>query len=306
MHEGSRKAVIAAFGANLGIAIAKFIGFGLTGASSMLAEAVHSLADTGNQGLLLLGAARAARKPTASHPFGYARERYFWSFIVAVVIFVLGGLFAVYEGVQKLRHPHELESPLIAVGILLLAWLLELWSFRTALKEANALRGNHSWPAFVRHTRAAELPVVLLEDLGAMVGLSLALVGVGLSMLTGEPRFDALGSIAIGALLMVLAWVLASEMGSLLIGEGADAEIETQIHDALQQAPVRRVIHLRTNHLGPEELLVAAKVEFDHSLSFPALAQAINAAELRVRERVPMARHIYLEPDVYREPDLTD
>jgi cation diffusion facilitator family transporter len=301
MHEGSRKAVIVAFAANLGIACAKFVGFAVTGASSMLAEAVHSLADTGNQGLLLLGATRAARQATPKHPFGHARERYFWSFIVAVVIFVLGGVFAAYEGIQKLYHPHELEEPAVAVGILLFAWALEAWSFRTAFKEANALRGEQSWLAFVRHTRAAELPVVLLEDLGAMVGLSLALLGVGLTALTGEPRFDALGSIGIGALLMVLAWVLASEMGSLLIGEGADAEVEAQIHQALEQAPVRRVIHLRTNHLGPEELLVAAKLEFDHSIQFVDLAEAIDAAERRVRERVPIARHIYLEPDVYRE-----
>lgn len=301
MHEGSRKAVIAAFGANLGIAIAKFVGFALTGASSMLAEAVHSLADTGNQGLLLLGASRAAREATPTHPFGHARERYFWSFIVAVVIFLLGGVFAVVEGVHKLQHAQALESPLIAVGILLVAWVLELWSFRTAMKEANVLRGKQSWWAFIRHTRAAELPVVLLEDLGAMVGLSLALLGVGLTMLTGDPRFDALGSIGIGALLMLLAWVLAVEMGSLLIGEGASPELERRIHAALEQPPARRVIHLRTNHLGPEELLVAAKVEFDHGLSFPALAEAIDAAERRVREQVPIARHIYLEPDVYRE-----
>ena len=301
MHEGSKRAIVAAFSANLGIAIVKFVGFFLTGAASMLAEAVHSVADTGNQALLLVGAKRANRAPTPEHPFGYGRERYFWSFVVALVIFVLGGAFATYEGVEKLRHPHPIESPLIAIGILFFGAALESWSFRTALVEARKLRGAQSWYAFIRHTKAAELPVILLEDLGALVGLFFALIGVSLAMVTGEPRFDALGSVAIGVLLIVIAFVLASEMRSLLIGEAASASEEASIREALlASATVKRVIHMRTTHLGPEELLLAAKIEFDGTLTFVQVADEIDAAEARVRAVVPSARLIFLEPDIYR------
>ena len=301
MHEGSRRAIIAALSANLGIAIVKFVGFFLTGATSMLAEAVHSVADTGNQALLMVGAKRANRAPTAEHPFGYGRERYFWSFVVALVIFVLGGAFAAYEGIEKMLHPHPIDSPLIAIGILFFGASLETWSFRTALVEARKLRGAQTWYEFIRHTKAAELPVILLEDLGALVGLTFALIGVTLAMVTGEPRFDALGSVAIGVLLIVIAFVLASEMRSLLIGEAASEDEEAQIRAALLAgANVRRVIHMRTTHLGPEELLLAAKIEFDATLSFVQVADEIDAAEARVRAVLPSARLIFLEPDIFR------
>jgi cation diffusion facilitator family transporter len=303
MHEGSKKAVIAALAANLGIALSKFVGFFLTGAASMLAEAVHSVADCGNQGLLLFGSSRANREATSQHPFGYGRERYFWSFVVALVIFVLGGAFAIYEGVEKLLHPQQLTSPAIAVGILGLGMLLEAWSFRTALREARVLRGDRGWLAFIRHTKAAELPVILLEDLGALVGLFFALVGIGISALTGEPRFDALGSVAIGVLLVVIAFVLATEMRSLLVGEAATDEVLHKIEGALLEgSKARRLIHMRTTHLGPEELLVAAKLAFDAALAFADVAEEIDRAEARVRAAVPMARLIYIEPDVWREP----
>ncbi len=304
MHEGSHKAIVAAFAANLGIAAIKFLGFFLTGAASMLAEAVHSVADTGNQALLLLGGHRASRAPTQQHPFGHGRERYFWSFVVAIVIFMLGGVFAIYEGIDKLAHPRRLESPLVAVGILLVGVALESWSFRTAFKEAKLVRGRYSWFEFIRHTKAAELPVLLLEDAGALMGLAFALLGVSLSVLTHEPRFDALGSVAIGILLVGIAFVLASEMRSLLVGESASAELEAEIRQALLNGQLlRRVIHLRTTHLGPEELLVAAKIELDPTLSFAQVASEIDAAEARVRAAVPIARLSYLEPDVFR-PDV--
>ena len=297
---GGRRAIIAALLANLGIAIAKFVGFALTGASSMLAEAVHSCADSGNQGLLLLGSRRARRDADPDHPFGYGRERYFWAFVVALVLFVLGSLFALYEGIEKLRHPHELTSPGIAIGILVLAIGLETYSFRTAIVEASHVRGTQGWWEFIRHARSPELPVVLLEDAGALVGLILALLGVGLSIVTGDSVFDALGTISIGVLLFVIATVLVVEMKSLLIGEGATAQQVEDIRTALVASPeITRVIHLKTLHLGPEELLVAAKIELAAAQSAADVAAAINAAEVRLRAAVPVPLVVYLEPDVY-------
>ncbi|MDQ6853593.1 MAG: cation diffusion facilitator family transporter [Actinomycetota bacterium] len=304
MQEGSRKAIAAAFLANLGIAIAKFAGFAVTGAASLLAEALHSVADTGNQALLFLGGRRARRGPTPEHPFGYGRERYFWAFVVALMLFSLGALFAVYEGIDKLIHPHQLDSVAIAVAVLGVAIVLEALSFRTAFIEARAVKGDGSWWQFIRRSKSPELPVVLLEDSGALLGLALALVGVSGAELTGNPRWDAVGSIGIGILLGAIAIVLAAEMKSLLIGESATAPMERAIRAAIEDGPeVRRIIHLRTLHLGPDELLVAAKVEVDAS-SMPDLARAIDTVESRIRASVPIARLIYLEPDVYR-PDAS-
>ncbi len=300
MTEGSRRAILAAFLANLGIAVAKFVAYLATGASSMLAEAVHSTADTTNQALLFLGGVRARRDPTLEHPFGFGAERYFWAFVVAMVLFSMGSLFAVYEGVQKLRHPHAIVSPAWAIGVLLVGIALEGFSLRTAVREANAVRGDAGWWSFVRHTKAPELPVVLLEDLGALLGLVFALLGVGLSAALGDARFDAVATIAIGVLLGGLAMVLASEMKSLLIGEAASPAAAREIRECLERAPqVRRIIHMRTLHLGPDQLLVAAKLEFEAALDFAGVAAAIDAAEARVRERVREARIIYLEPDVH-------
>jgi cation diffusion facilitator family transporter len=300
-EDGSRRAIVAAFLANLGIAAAKFAGFFITGAASMLAEAVHSLADTGNQGLLIFGAARAKREATLEHPFGFGRERYFWAFVVAMVLFSLGSVFAIHEGIDKLRHPHELESPAVAVCILVLAIALEGWSFRTAVIAAQPARGSMSWWSFIRHSKSPELPVVLLEDLGALLGLVIALVGVTLSAQFGDPRFDAIGSIGIGALLAVIAIVLAVEMKSLLIGESAAKEIRGAIRDTIEASPtVRKLIHMRTLHLGPDELLVAVKVEFDASLDIPGLTAAIDDLESAIRQQTPSAQVIYVEPDVVR------
>jgi cation diffusion facilitator family transporter len=299
MHEGGNKAVVAALAANVGIAVSKFVGFFLTGAASMLAEAVHSLADCGNQLLLLFGSKRAARAATAEHPFGFSRERYFWSFIVSLVIFAAGGAFAINEGIEKLLHPEPVRSPLIAVGILCVGVVLEALSFRTALSEASEARGKSSWLAFIRETKAAELPVILLEDLGALVGLAFALMGVGLATVTGEARFDALGSVMIGVLLVVIAFVLATEMRSLLLGESANGETLQKIeHALLDGGKALRLIHMRTTHLGPEDLLVAVKLEFDATLAFGEVAREIDAAEARVRACVPIARLIFIEPDV--------
>ena len=300
-EDESRRAIAAAFLANLGIAVAKFAAFLVTGAASMLAEAIHSLADTGNQGLLILGGARAKQQATPEHPFGFGRERYFWAFVVAMVLFALGSVFAIHQGIDKLRHPHEVASPAVAIAVLVLAIALESWSFRTAIAAAESIRGDKSWWSFIRHSKSPELPVVLLEDLGALLGLVIALVGVTLAAVLGDPRFDAIGSIAIGALLGVIATVLAVEMKSLLIGESATTEIREAIQRSIEESPmVRNLIHMRTLHLGPDELLVAAKVEFDAGLDLPSLTSAIDDLESAIRRQTPIARVIYLEPGITR------
>ncbi len=301
---GGTKAIITAFFANLGIAIAKFIGFLVTGSSSMLAESVHSVADTSNQALLILGNKRAEREATTQHPFGYGRERYFWAFVVALVLFSLGSLFAIYEGIEKIRHPHEIESLGWAIGILAFAIVLEAFAFRTAVVESKKIKGTSSWPAFVRRARVPELPVVLLEDLGAMVGLVLAFVAIIIADVTGNARWDGVGTLSIGVLLGVIAIILAIEMKSLLIGEGALPEQATHIQQILEDHPrIDHLIHMRTQYLGPDEMLVAAKVQFEPGLSRAELADAINEAEDAVREAEPVARLIYLEPDLYDEAE---
>lgn len=305
--EGSKRAIVAALTANAGIAVAKFVGFLITGSSSMLAESVHSIADTANQGLLLFGQNRAARKADRLHPFGYGRSRYFYSFVVALVIFSLGSLFAIYEGIDKVRHAHDhgLESPMVAVIILLVAVVLEGYSFATAFKESKPLKGSASWWRFIRNTRSPELPVVLLEDSGALVGLLLALGGVGMTMLTGDPIWDGIGTLCIGVLLGVIAIILIVEMQSLLIGEGATEAEERALLRALESGGVDRVIHMKTQYLGPEELLVAAKIAIQAGTDIGGVASAIDAAEVRVRAAVPQARVIYLEPDIDRGPSIT-
>jgi cation diffusion facilitator family transporter len=295
------KAILAAFFANLGIAIAKFVGFLFTGSGSMLAESVHSVADTSNQALLLVGGRRARRLPSAIHPFGYGRERYFWSFVVAVVLFTLGSAFALIEGYEKLRHPHEVESPAWAVVILCLAIGLETFSFRTAVQESRPLKGDAGWWAFIRRSKVPELPVVLLEDLAALLGLVLALAAVLLTAATDDTTWDAAGTLAIGTLLGIVAAILAIEMRSLLIGESATPEMQARVVDAIVRTDgVQSLIHLRTQHIGPEELLVAAKVEFDPALSMAGLAGAVDAVEAAIRADEPAARVIYIEPDLRR------
>jgi cation diffusion facilitator family transporter len=303
MQEGSRKAIIAAFFANLGIAIAKFTGFLITGSAGLLAESGHSLADTGNQALLMLGGRRGNRPADRAHPFGYGPERYFWAFVVALVLFSMGGLFALYEGIDKLRHPHEVDNAAVAFIILLIAVALETYSLRTAITESNHVRQpGVGWRSFIRTSKSPELPVVLLEDVGAEIGLFCALVGLILAEVTGNPRWDAAGSIAIGALLVVIAFILAREMKPLLIGEAAsDSDLE-KIYTALSTSTnVISVIHLRTMHLSPDDLLLAAKVDFDHSLTVEQLASAIDEAEIALRTAVPKTTTIYIEPDIRRQ-----
>jgi cation diffusion facilitator family transporter len=299
---GGTRAIVAALFANAGIAIAKFIGFLVTGSSSMLAEAVHSVADTSNQGLLLLGGRTARRAATPEHPFGYGRDRYFYSFVVALLLFTLGSVFALYEGIHKLESHEPLTSPLVAVAILLVAIVLESFSFRTAIHESRPLKGSGTWWQFIRQSKVPELPVVLLEDFGALVGLVLALLGVGLTVLTGDSVFDALGTICIGVLLGVIAIILIIEMKSLLVGEGATQPVLAKIVSALESGGVERVIHIKTQYLGPEELLVAAKIALPPGLPLEDVARSIDEAEKRVRAAVPEARIIYLEPDLDRTP----
>ena len=304
--EGGKKAIIAAFLANLGIAVAKFVGFLITGASSMLSEAIHSVADTGNQALLLLGRARADKDADDRHPFGYGRERFFWAFVVSVVLFTLGAVFAIYEGIHKIEHPEELRSPGVAITILGIAALLEGFSFRTAVHESVGLKGRATWWGFIRGSRVPELPVVLLEDFGALVGLLVALVAIILTLVTKNGVYDGIGSVVIGSILGVIAVVLCVEMKSLLIGEGASEGDLDQILAAVNAAPdVVRLIHQRTEHIGPDEILLAAKVAFDPVLTSAELAQAIDRVEADVRAAVPSVRLIYIEPDLDRDSSTT-
>ena len=301
MAGDSNKAILAAFFANLGIAIAKFIAFAFTGSSSMLAEGVHSVADTGNQGLLMLGGRRARKAPTPKHPFGYGRERYFWSFIVALVLFTLGSAFALFEGIKKIRDPHEIDSPAWAIGVLLFAIVLESYSMRTAVVQSRPLLAGRTWWQFIRRSKEPELPVVLLEDLGALTGLMIALGAVTLSVTTDDGLWDGVGTLLIGVLLGAIAIVLAVEMKSLLIGEAASAKEAALINEAFESSPeVSRLIHIRTQHIAPDELLVGAKVEFVPTLEGPELAAAVDAVEARVRAAVPIATAMYIEPDVGR------
>ena len=301
--EGSRRAIIAAMSANLGIAVAKFIAWGLSGSSSMLGEGVHSLADTGNQILLLRGGRVSKKKANAEHPFGFGRERYVYAFVVSIILFSVGGVFSLYEGVNKIQNPHPLENLWIPIFVLLVAMVLEGFSLRTAVRESNRIRGTDSWIAFIRRAKAPELPVVLLEDIAALTGLLFAFLGVMLTIMTGDGVWDAIGTICIGVLLVLVAIVLGIETKSLLVGEGASADDTVRIRDAINaDSDVESLIHMKTLYLGPEELLVAAKVAFPTKMKLAEVAAAINSLESRVRAEVPIARVIYIEPDVYVAP----
>lgn len=298
---GSKRAILAALLANLGIAIAKFVGFVFTMSSSMLAESVHSLADTGNQVLLLVGGRRASRAPTVHHQFGFGRERYFWAFVVSIVLFTLGSAFAVFEGIEKILHPHQLESPGWAIGILSVALVLEAVSFRTAVHEARPAKGRSSWVRYIRHSKSPELPVVLLEDTGALIGLVIALTAVIVDTVTGNAIWDGIGTLSIGVLLGVIAIVLCVEMKSLLIGEAASPAHDAAIRTAIEGSPdVEKLINLRTEHIGPEDILVAAKLQFAGDLTMTELASVIDVVEASVRAVVPEATRIFIEPDIHR------
>lgn len=301
---GGGKAIIAALLANLGIAIAKFIGFLVSGSSSMLAESVHSLADTGNQGLLLLGGRKSRKRADGSHPFGYGRERYVYAFVVSIILFSVGGAFSVYEGITKIIEPHAIDNVIVPLIILVVAIGLESFSLRTAVKESNHVRGKQSWISFIRHAKAPELPVVLLEDVAALTGLVFAFAGVGLTSITHNSIFDAIGTLAIGVLLVAVAVILGIETKSLLVGEGANAGDFDKIRDAINShTDVEALIHIKTLYLGPDELLVAAKLAFGKTKKLADVAASINAVEASIRAAVPIARVIYLEPDVYSPPN---
>jgi len=294
---GGTRAILAALVANTGIAVAKFLGFLVTRSSAMLAESIHSVADVANQLLLLLGGHRSRRAPTATHPFGFGRERYFWSFVVALVLFSVGAAFAVFEGIRKVRQPHHLEEIGWGVAILVFAILLETWSFRTAVVAARPERGNLTWRQFVLRTRNPELAVILLEDAGALLGLIIALSAIGLSSVTNDPRWDGVGTILIGLLLGAIATVLAREMKSLLLGESAGETDRSAIVEAITSTPgVASLVHLRTQHLGPDEILVGARVAFDLSLDAAGVAAVVDVVEQHVKRAVPSAGPIYVEP----------
>ena len=299
--EGGKKAIIAALMANIGIAISKFVAFIFTGSSSMLSEAIHSVADSSNQVLLLVGNKRSLKPADEKHPFGYGRRRFVYGFIVAVVLFLIGGLFSLYEGLHKWQDPEPLNDWWIAVLVLVIARGLEAFSFRTALREANKSRGKRSLANFVKDSRQPELPVILLEDAGALVGLVFALIGVGMAVITGDGRWDAVGAMAVGTLLVVIAIFLAMEMATMLVGESALPEEVAAIRAALESAPlVERVIHLRTVHMGPDELLVGAKIAISQSETAAGIAAGIDEAERALRAAVPTARYVFLEPDLDR------
>lgn len=301
--EGGTRAVVAALLANVGIAITKFIAFLFSGSSAMLAESVHSVADTGNQALLLLGGRRSRRKADAEHPFGYGRERFVYAFVVAIILFSVGGVFSLYEGVDKIRNPHDLTVPWLPIIVLSIAIVLESLSLRTAVRESNRSRRRQSWISFVRHAKQPELPVVLLEDVAALIGLVLAFAGVGLTILTGDPLWDGIGTVAIGVLLVAVAVVLGIETKSLLVGEGASPADLERIRDAFVGIDqVEAIIHMKTLYLGPDELLVAAKIAVPKTTKAAEIAKAIDEIEAAVRAAVPVARVIYIEPDILVAP----
>ncbi|KQV26061.1 MULTISPECIES: cation diffusion facilitator family transporter [unclassified Microcella] len=303
---GGSKAIIAALLANTGIAVTKFIAFLVSGSSAMLAESVHSVADAGNQLLLLIGGRRSRREADTEHPFGYGRERYVYAFVVAIILFSVGGVFSLYEGIAKLREPHPLENAWLPIVVLVIAIALESFSLRTAVRESNQVRGDQSWVQFVRRAKSPELPVVLLEDVAALLGLVLALIGVGLTILTGDSLWDAIGTIMIGLLLVLVAIVLGIETKSLLVGEGASREDDARIRAVISgHGAVSRLIHMKTLYLGPDELLVAAKVTFDGGEPIEQVAESINALEAELREAVPHARVIYIEPGLSAAPGRT-
>ena len=305
--EGGMKAVVAALLANVGIAISKFVAFAFTGSSSMLSEAIHSVADSGNQVLLLVGNKRSKKAPDAQHQFGYGRRRYVYGFIVSIVLFLVGGLFSLYEGFHKFQHPEDLSDAWIAFLVLGIAIVLEGFSFRTAVREANRARGKRSLFRFLRDARQPELPVILLEDLGALVGLVFALFGVSMAVVTGDGRWDGLGAMAVGTLLVVIAIFLAFEMAAMLVGESALPEEDAAIRAALASSPlVDRVIHVRTLHVGPDELLVGAKIAISKSDTGAEIAAGIDDAEARLRAAVPSAVYVFLEPDLDRTARSAD
>ncbi len=309
MAHGSKKVIVLALGANAGIAVAKFVAFFLTGSASMMAEAIHSVADTSNQLLLLLGLKKAAKPPDERHPFGYKMESYFWSFIVAIMLFSLGGLFALYEGLHKLHELDALEkagkttemsNPAIAIGVLFFAIILEGISWWVATREVNSLRGETSLLRFIEGSKSTEIIVIWMEDTAALVGLFLALFGIGLVLLTGNPYWDVYATFAIGALLIAVAFLVARETKSLLIGEAATTESQDLIRKLVAETEgAVQLMNLRTMQLGEDEFLAALKIQWDTELTMAQLVERTNGLEHRIRETIPRARYVFVEADIF-------
>ncbi|MBI30773.1 MAG: cation transporter [Actinobacteria bacterium] len=299
MATTGKKTILAALIANLGIAIAKFVGFAITKSSTMLAEGIHSSADSANQLLLLMGTQRAKREPSSKHPFGYGRERYFWSFVVALILFSLGSLFAIYEGIEKIRHPHALNNASWAIGILIFGIFIESFSFRTAIVEARTIKGESTWSKFVVRSKQPEIPVVLLEDAGALFGMVIALAAISLVKITGEPIWDGIGTLSIGVLLGVIAIILAREMHSLIIGEAASEKDLSKIVNIIESnSQVAQLVEMRTQHLGPDEILIGVRVAFRENLQTKEIANLINQLEADIRIELKNAGPIFIEPEI--------
>ena len=299
MATTGKKTILAALIANLGIAIAKFVGFAITKSSTMLAEGIHSSADSANQLLLLMGTQRAKREPSSKHPFGYGRERYFWSFVVALILFSLGSLFAIYEGIEKIRHPHALNNASWAIGILIFGIFIESFSFRTAIVEARTIKGESTWSKFVVRSKQPEIPVVLLEDAGALFGMVIALAAISLVKITGEPIWDGIGTLSIGVLLGVIAIILAREMHSLIIGEAASEKDLSKIVNIIENnSQVAQLVEMRTQHLGPDEILIGVRVAFRENLQTKEIANLINQLEADIIIELKNAGPIFIEPEI--------
>jgi cation diffusion facilitator family transporter len=292
------KAVLYALGANAAIAVSKYAAAAVTGSGAMMAEAVHSTADCGNQLLLLLGLKRSKKPPSDHYPLGYGKETYFWSFLVAIMLFSVGGLFSIYEGWHKLHQPEPLSRPFIALGVLAFGIVAESFSMWGCLREVNAMRGEQNLWQWFRTSRNAELVVIFGEDLAALVGLTLAFGAVLLAMVTGNVMWDALGGIAIGALLIVVAVLVGIEVKALLIGEGVEPRVRREMVDFLSgQAAVAQVLNVITLHMG-SDVLVAVKARMKPQGSEEALVRAINATEVAFRQRFPSVQWVFFEPDV--------
>ncbi|MEM9069594.1 MAG: cation diffusion facilitator family transporter [Myxococcota bacterium] len=309
MAHGSKKVIYLALGANAGIAIAKFVAFLLTASSSMLAEAIHSVADTGNQILLLWGMKKAARPPDDRHQFGYKMESYFWSFIVAVMLFSLGGLFAIYEGLHKMHALEAAEAageaatfahPEVAIGVLVFGICLEGYSWYAATKVINELRGEEGLFSYIEGSKSTEIIVIWLEDTGALVGLILALIGIGLVLATGNPYWDVYATFAIGVLLVLIAFFVARETKSLLIGESATKEDQDIVRRLVEDTEgVTSLMNMRTLQLGDDEFLVSLKIQWQGDLKVAEVAERTNDLEKRIRESIPGARYVLVEADVF-------
>jgi cation diffusion facilitator family transporter len=297
-HSSTARAILYAFLANLGIALSKTWAAWLTGSGSMMAEAIHSYADTGNQVLLYLGLTQSQREPDREHPLGYGKLSYFWSFIVAILLFSLGGLFAIYEGIHKLQHPEPLSMIWVAIIVLSLAIVLEAASLMGCLREIEKVRGDRPFREWLKHTRASELVVVLGEDIGAQVGLVLALVFLLIAWVTGNPVYDAMGSICIGIVLIVISVFVGWRIRSLLLGRSADPEIQEAIDEIIRDAEhIERVLNTITIQFGPDTML-AAKVKVKSGLEIDAAVHAINSLERELKTRIPNLEWCFVEPDI--------